>query len=400
MKGIIVSGKQTGWEKDLLGVNNRLELPVVNKFLFEYYLDFFHLLGIKEVLILQDEFSEKVISLVEMYKPWFRKVEIKNYDTEKSLEHEVSRYQGFLNKKEVFIVEASSFVLYDKENQNIFDINRKRNCWITSEVNNTNFIQRKIKDIKDLYDLNICLLKEYQSNYSLSGYKLGDAYFGQNNKVCEGTLQNSLTHLGNDVTVEKGVLVEGVNIIGRRSFLSGSCKLEETIVLDNVIVNKDLDLRKKIITKNKIICPYSGVSFETDDEISLSNKVDFSMSNFAIRYFIGLLVLPLAYLFTKLAHFYHQSEEVSYTSSSRKRKSVRLSNYFETIDFVIWLGEFCKGNIRLIGDSPCESDVVKPGVIRPTYVFGQDGFSSGHLNYLFIKNSYAYEVSLLLGSFK
>ena len=210
-------------------------------------------------------------------------------------------------------------------------------------------------------------------------------------------MENAHVHVGDDVTIEKNTKIKGANIIGNQVLLSGECQLEESLLLDNIMINKPLNLKRKIVTATKIICPDTGVYLETDEDISFSSKMDFSFKNFMTRYILGLFVLPLSFFIFHILESLSISEAKKFISNEGRERNVYITN-IELVDSITWLGEFCKGNLRLIGAEPGLFNEVESGVFRPEKVFGHDGFANGHTSFLTLKNSYPYELGLILGS--
>ncbi len=129
---------------------------------------------------------------------------------------------------------------------------------------------QSLASAKDYFDLNMDLVGGEITRYLQPGYSLLDDSFVGYNVVLPPSCQTTTPlMIGNDCRLRPLCAVGPSAVIGNNVVIDSQAELSTCVVLDGTYIGRNLELRGKIVGRNVIIDPETGVSLSLEDPILL-----------------------------------------------------------------------------------------------------------------------------------
>ena len=300
MKAILnIHSEYSQWFLEFFNFRSPYTLPFVAKPLANHFLDFCSNLKVKEVLILDYLYNEKLANQFNKSSLWYPKLTYMGVKTIPNVRHLVDFHHHFCENDDILILNGLFFVggSPDQSESQEQIMNRLEpadtpptSAGIYLFHQNTLFKVRmpnvcKLDSIQDYFNVNLSLLKPNRP-CSLPGYKTRDGIvFGINPVIMPdshfSTLPPSSSPLseqkqeimllfGDNVRLERNCTFEGPAIIGSNVVIDENVHVERSIILDNTYISYELEIKDKIIEGNTIIDPLSQekLTIESKDLLS------------------------------------------------------------------------------------------------------------------------------------
>lgn len=377
MKAIInCSRPRIGWTENFFENINPYMLPILGKPLIEFYLDYCCLSGIKNVLIVYDDFSDELADFVSNGSRWGLNISTAPIASDSSRSDIMLHYAKFANEELIYI-DKFFFPFYDKnapkkslpsdKNEHIVLAGNSKHSDIFCACE-----EIEIPTLLDYYELNMRLLKSSQntSRLTMKGYSAQSGVFmGMNDAIMRGTNLQPPFIVGNNAQIEMGVQLGKNAIIGDTCIIDKHSKIQDSIIFDKTYIGADLDLRGKILTGNNIIDPVAKVKVSFSDNYFTSKVSGGSAQNSLKRLFelgltsvIIIAMTPAQLLFLALGRPPHTNFPIAQNSEKKKRvfcpffkheNTTKNAWFFKlSLDKYPKLWKVLKGEMRLIGDTP------------------------------------------------
>jgi len=302
---IVCANNPTEWIRSQLPEVHPLLLKIVNKPLLEYYIDYCSLLGINEIRVVMEDAAVEVENHFSDGSQWGVSLSYNFAGNNDNLAGTLSKNCSFVNEAELLVINTPSFIFYDRNNvddpyislsssvsftcqdkQEVIYLKANENS--AAEKCNSTFIE-PLDSIKSYYDLSMKVLNNCSNHYVLPAYCNDEGIFiGQNVEISMNTDIEAPVILGNNVKLQDLTSIGPNSMIGNNVIIDRSSVVKSSIILDNTFIGSDLEINKKIVTKNKLIDPESGECLELSD--------DFLLSEVSTSYLSHMVQRIIAYL--------------------------------------------------------------------------------------------------------
>ena len=164
----------------------------------------------------------------------------------------------------------------------------------------------RMDTLKDYYELNFRLLRE-PGLYDLPGYSPERGYgLGRNVNLKAATEVGRPVILGDNINLEGGVKLGGDTIVGMDVWIDEDTVIDHSIILDHTYIGRDLLIKDRIVSGNRVIDPEQNVYVELEDAFlaedirgakactRTNEKADtLWFGEAVIAFFLGILEFPL-----------------------------------------------------------------------------------------------------------
>jgi len=282
----IIHAKNAGceWVEKYFPGKHPYLLTFANKPLIEFFIEYCHTNGLSEIKVISDIPSMDLRNYCSNGEKWGVSISYslsKEGDDKESI---LKKSRSFIAGEEVCFFDGLKFINFSKD----MCIEPR-----TSEING----------IKDFYDLNMFVLKNGSRNFVLPGYTKEEGVFiGQNVEVARSCDLRKPFSIGDNVRLEQLTVIGENSVIGSNVIISSSTTIVDSIVYDGTYVGVDLDIKGKIVFKDKIINPEKGTILPIVDEFvvsSVKRGEKRGLLRFVSDFFFALiLIIIMAPLFT------------------------------------------------------------------------------------------------------
>ncbi len=387
----------TAWVRDYFSGLEPYLLPIGNKPLLEYFIDFCVLGKIDEIRIVSDNLSDAMHQVLGDGTRWNLKISYSTVPADLSMTEMLKRNAAFIAKDDLLVISGMVFMNYNKHDfalpeyadtdwfgeiisKNAGWFIRGRNCVLTEPRNEYNTVtSRKFRvepltSVRNYYDLNMTMIYALSNNYDLPGYTVGSqkVFVGRNvviprtAEVTEPVMLDDSIQLSRDTQVGPGA------IIGANSLIDNSAMIVDTIVLGNSYVGCNLELRGKVVYQNLIIDPNTGIKLDIVDDFLLTPLVRANKLYCPLKQRFAALILlifqTIPFILLRLL-IKVESEPVDCYLNQRREKKIRLHLYVRPAES--WAGRWfrklsldryhllplvLRGELRLVGSLIMEAN--------------------------------------------
>ena len=300
MKMLIRIPSRPKWMDDYGFSENFLLLKICNKPILEFYFDLAQFLGIKEVLVVTSTYCHELASYKNIISPWNLKISYEISPEGESIAAFQRRNSRYFNKEKVFFILAPVFIYYDLKNESLKNINTSEDILIDEIHNSSRFLYRSINSIRSYYELSLSIISKYKSNYHLRefiGVQPG-VWLGHRVRIKDPNSVGENIVVGSYCRVKSGAILKKNSIIYENCQVSKNVEVDSCIIYDSVNITKNTFLSGKIVLKDRIICPFSGIQSVLNYE---KNDVSFSKEIYTVFPTALLFIFSFpGYVFLKL----------------------------------------------------------------------------------------------------
>ena len=358
---------QNSWTNNFDTINPYM-IPVLDKPIIEFYIDYCLLCGVSEIVVVAQEYDIALFSHIKSMGKWGTPVSIEIDD-------------GTLLQQDPNDIYFDKFALicYDKNFKDglatIENLRADYGDMIDEEIVSMPekigglppIVPLQINSLKQYFDINMSLLNKYTSCFLMKGYGGEDGVFmGMNDIVMYKAELTPPLVVDDNTQIECACKIGGSVIIGKLSLIDQRTTIRNSIVFDRTYIGENLTIDGKIVFRQNII------DSETEEKTRMPTSFEMSdtYAYVAIKAVERLFERTLALLlFVGLAPFYVLSiifgkpkySEIELLGKNEQKWKIRLYTrsprlrdiYFFKFsqDKLPFLWATILGKIRLVGDS-------------------------------------------------
>lgn len=296
MKAIIICP----WEdtlclREAFGLSSPFLLSIGNKPLLEYVLDFCNLCGIREIRVLQSRPDARLREYYGDGSRWNCEISYGICREGQPLREILLRNAGMIGGDDLFLISGYLFfacrmdagvkieVAPDEVRGKV--LRGERGLFVAGRERCRNFTleglaeSRRLRpgdllsldSVKNYYELSMRLVSGEARNYVMHSYcRDEDIYIGAGVEIPLRAEVNKPVMLGDNSRLSERTAAGPGAIVGCNSLIDAGTSVINSIVMDNTYVGPELEIRNKIICRNRLIDPYSGTYVDVLDEFILT----------------------------------------------------------------------------------------------------------------------------------
>lgn len=378
------------WVETFFPDKNPYLLPIVNKPLLEYWLDFCAISSVTEVLILDSEYDARIAELIGDGSKWNLKIHYigDNISSDCSQLH-VHHSEYFNGEDAVLVLSGFFFQHYNQNSIPDFTVMAHPGWSMVSGGEGLMAVipgegllqvESRVTPLSGLdayYYLNMYILKEERDSYVIPGYMIDNGiYTGMNDVIPPSCRIDAPAVLGNNISLGQGCSLEGGVILGDKVVVDNRSVLAESLVLGNTYIGADLEFIGKIVYRGNVIDPETNTSVELLDA-QLTGELRRLSFGYIVRVAFGwlgalvlilLMILPFILLVLLGVHPKRKGHILAEKTGGEFRKLAypdfgkRTDSPLHRCFYNLSLGKFfflfhvLTGNMRLVGDYPYQAD--------------------------------------------
>lgn len=346
------------WVNDCFNKINPYLIQVVNKPLLEYFIDFCSTLGIADIRIVSNNSTDKIHQYFTDGKKWGVDISYNIAKPEDSIKNIILKNYSFCKNEDVLIFNDFFFLEYDinkLQNQKaeiLEKLKEVKGYYLqflsksgsykklnTVKSNETVKLPtascgvRVLESVMDYFSLSMEILKDKSNQYVLPGYSIEPhTFMGKNVSYPKSVSVTPPIMIGDNVNLGEMVEIEQNTIIGNNIIIDTLTNIENSIIYSDSFIGTDLEIKNKIVYRNKLISAETGETLVMDDDdylISGINK-EYHISKFEmlIQYMMALgliLVQTVPFIifapFILLVSFKHNFKRKYFINSDQKSRA-------------------------------------------------------------------------------
>ncbi|WP_028581614.1 glycosyltransferase [Desulfogranum japonicum] len=396
MKGLIrISEAKCSWLRELVPVYHPAMIPLCNKPLLEYLLEFCILCGADKVRFVFDCPDNTIEDYFSTGNRWGVEISYSAMKENDCLEDILKKNSGFSGGSPLLILDGFFFVRFDKNGtyEKLFDPQGGTTelCCdsgairfqgesgppvILKAAEGLHLSINPLQGISNLLTLSMDILSQDAHQYILPGYNNEEGvYIGRNVAIPKTAKISKPILLGNNVQIGKGCEIGPMAIMGNNVIIDSGTVISHSIILDNTYIGADLTIREKIIQSNMAISAESGKAFQFVDQHLLSGirntkrnqplKMVLHWCLSLILYVLAILPATLLRLLLKNSGNWYQEKNSILLADGKAltvdRYTVTTASFLAKIarglamDKVFLLPQVLNGRLDLVGNKPLQA---------------------------------------------
>lgn len=357
---------QNSWTEKFDAVNAYM-IPVLCKPIIEFYIDYCLLCGASEIVVVAQEYDVALFSHVKSMSKWGTPVSIQ-------IDEDFEEPQS----TDIYF-DKFALICYDKNYKNGVEYIEKMKSEYGDMLDSDTlkkfenfdslppFVPLQIDTMKQYFDVNMSLLKNYTDCFLMKGYGCEDGVFmGMNDVVMYKAELSAPLVIDDNTQIECACNIGGSVVIGKLSLIDRRTSLRNCIVFDRTYVGEDLSIDGKILFRQNIIDPDTEEKTRMPTSFEMSDTYTYIVMKVVERLFERVLALCV---FLSLVPFsllsiiwgrpkYTEIELLGKYDKKWKIRSYQRSPRLRDIYFfklsqdkLPYLWATMLGKIRLVGDS-------------------------------------------------
>lgn len=289
MKAIIVLREdQTKWLRSYFPSAHPAMVPICNKPLLEYILDFIILSKCSHMIICLEASGSDIKAYFENGARWGIHISYCRIEPDEIIDGIIKKNMGesALENFPLLLMDGIFFIHYDKSDfkvqwEHFTDAGLLVSCIsgnlliaatdqelknISSVRTGIPFALSEIESLDDLFRLNMEILEAEQSHYVLPGYRESESIvYGKNVKAGANVKILPPVIIGNDVRLQDDVSIGPYAVIGHNVIVDEKSEVEKSVILPNTYIGQALHLTRKVVDKKRIISYPRGIALDIED---------------------------------------------------------------------------------------------------------------------------------------
>lgn len=288
---IIIQEKHCSWLRSSFSSGHPALIPIGNKPLLEYLIDFSVLMGCRKIRIVLEEPDRTVNKYCGRGERWGIEISFGNCQAGDLLPAIVDKNSNFKGNDGLMVFEGLLFVHYDKSKYyQILNKERGSGLLYKGERGSISYraaapLDRKIAaaslhppincsapcSLKDIYELSMHVVRQSQDCYVLPGYGAEKGIvLGRNVAISrEATLQEPIV-VGSNVRILGRARIGPDTVIGNNVIIDDDTDIQSSVVFGRTYIGRRLSIREKLVAGNRV--------YSVDDETSIEIKDGFLFS--------------------------------------------------------------------------------------------------------------------------
>ncbi len=318
---IIIRKPDYQWIGGYFNEIHPLLLPLCNKPLAEYLIDFAILAGASEIRIISDTSLSDVEQYCENGSRWGVEISYGSIHSDDTLQTAIDKNRRFCKEERVLVISGLLFIRYSKKRdyKALFEslpegeILHSEGGSVTLTGNPSakesgnvpeELSLAAVDSIKGYFDLSMEILQRDADNYVLPGYGSEEGcLIGRNVMISKSAEIRKPCIIGNNVQIHAGSVINSGTVIGSNVIIDRESTISGSIVMDDTYIGEKLDVTSKIVCGSILIDAEAMTSITMQDphlltEIKQPGYTGHLLQGtlHAIIAFILLMVLALPFL--------------------------------------------------------------------------------------------------------
>ena len=388
---IIMKEAQCGWLREIIPNQHPGMMPLCNKPLLEYLLDFAVLCGCDHIRFVMDGPDSGMEDYFGKGSKWGVDVSYAPARTSDDLDTTLKKNSRFCEDTSLLIMDGFFFIRHSK--------NEDYSSLCTSDTDGPELactggrvLCRQagesprvlhtpdsmlgvlpLGSICDFYVISMKILSRDAGHYVLPGYSNEEGVFiGRNVSISRTTTINKPIMLGNNVQLQDYTEIGPGAIIGSNVIVDSGTSIANSIILDNSYVGAELKIQEKILRSNMAISATTGTVVRFVDDHLLSGLQHATTRGFprvimhwclaCLFYVTGVLPALLFKLLLKATNNWQQQPKKILTRSGQPlaMQAIEIRDDSLTgklamvlaVDKIMQLPQVLTGKIDLVGNKP------------------------------------------------
>ena len=417
MKTLLVLRDHTfAWMKEFFPDTHPVLVPLCNKPLLEYLIDFSIICGCTEIRIVLDGSGAEVEKYFGTGSSWGVPISYGSIRQNDALETILAKNSRFCADDSLLILDGFFFLRYDqtKDYSSLAHPDTSglaRTCATGSLViqghhpldDDQQTMPLPLLEItplatlNDLYHLAMDILEHTGSHYVLPGYSHENGVFiGRNVAIAKTAVITKPVMLGNNVQIRPGAEIGPGAIIGSNVIIGANSKTVRAMVMDHTYIGEELDLTNKIASGHMLISPENNISLKIEDAHLLSAinpprpRRTMRIITHGITAFFLVLLMAVPYIFLSLILKYQKKWSCSSLTYLQNKDGAPLEIHRVelpskgyaaslaralSVDKFELLFQIFTGKLRLIGNTLSPAEDMSPSLLQEFEEYAPGVFS-------------------------
>ena len=418
MKCLIYCHKKGAeWASQYFSDAEAFMLPVGNKPLLEFFIEFCHLNEVKDIFIAQKNSSDEIKSYFEDGSKLDVNLDYIMFDEEPGLEKLIASNNELFSEDSLLIFDGFFFLEYKKSHLANNFLSQKKSWQSLSDSGNgllflkrpTSYKNKKvlnnfeakhslqvkdINSIKAYFDLNMNMVAGAAKNYVMPSYNNEKGVFiGQNVEIMYDCKMTKPIILSDNIQLKRRSDIGPSAIIGDNSLIDSDTTVRNSVLFSSSYIGSHLEIDNKIIYKRCLIDPDTGAMIHIVDDFlvaEVNRDLITSILSRVVEVFLIIfllaLQLPLYILLRPWVKCSYEKIEVWRDKSGTRKTSLkRFISKADTnanklfikfsLDKFTLLPLCIMRKLRLIGSSPREASPESLHSIRELASYRPSAFS-------------------------
>jgi NDP-sugar pyrophosphorylase family protein len=297
MKALLLSiSKKPPWIADLFPDLHPCLLPIMNKPLWEFYVDFCVLHGIREIRFVNYDSSPDIEEYFSDGTRWGVKISYAYAKPNDSVDRIIQKNKGFLADEKVFLFSGLAFLHYDiqhpsealQTDKELRFSCKKNECemrflkhideWenVATETLNAKefpFSFTNLDSPMQYFQLQMKMLAEDYEHYTLPYYgKEKGILIGRNVVFPASVIINKPVLLGNNLEIKANSVIGPNVILGNNVIIDSNTVIKDSIIGDFTYIGSNLEIIGKLFHQKKLVEPETNESLEVVDDF-FANRI-------------------------------------------------------------------------------------------------------------------------------
>ena len=303
---IIIKEEQCSWLREIIPNQHPGMMPICNKPLLEYLLDFSILCGCTHIRFVMDAPDDKMEEYFAGGSRWGVDISYAPARISDDLETTLKKNSRFCEEEQLLILDGFFFIRHSKQEeyrelcgaegdgvelscaggQVLCREGEGESLQTVHALADSALALLPLGSISDFFMLSENILARDAANYVLPGYNNEEGVFiGRNVAISKTTTINKPVMLGNNVQLMDHTEIGPGAIIGSNVIVDSGTMVAESIILDNSYLGAELTIKEKILRNNMAISASSGTVVQFVDDHLLSG-----LQQTAVRTIPGLVM--------------------------------------------------------------------------------------------------------------
>jgi len=288
---IIIKEEQCNWLREIIPNQHPGMMPICNKPLLEYLLDFTILCGCTHIRLAMDAPDDKLEEYFANGSRWGVEISYAPARPSDDLDNILKKNSRFCEEDQLVILDGFFFIRHSKhesytglcgsagDGAELSCAGGQVLCRSAADVSlqtaralpDSALALSALESINDFFTLSENILARDADNYVLPGYNNEEGVFiGRNVAISKTTTINKPIMLGNNVQLMDHTEIGPGAIIGSNVIVDSGTTITNSIILDNSYLGAELTIKEKILRNNMAISATSGTVVHFVDDHLLS----------------------------------------------------------------------------------------------------------------------------------
>jgi NDP-sugar pyrophosphorylase family protein len=287
---IIIREEHYGWLRELHAAKHPAMVPICNKPILEYMVDFIVLMGGKKIRLVFEEPDGSV----EMYfgngERWGVDIDYGNARANDTIAGIVEKNSHFADQTPLMVIDGLLFLHYDKNTEYeisvegsgtgfIYESNSGSISYRTPDGEEQTTLAKIVPDLPvstlhsnvNLFRIAMTVLREEQNRYVIPGFGAEKGVIlGRNVEIGKQVEINGPVVVGNNVRLLGNAVIGPNAVIAGNVIIDDGAEVRDSLVMADTYVGPGLYVSAKMVAGNRVLSFSNDASIEVTDDFLLS----------------------------------------------------------------------------------------------------------------------------------